>query len=239
MRFISYACVAGLCLAIGGCGSKGSSYKPTPAKGPEKASASSLTPETAFPLAVGNQWVYLAEMAAAPTGKQGGRIAQDIVWKVSKVENLPDGKRGTIDVLVKDKVTDRQVWLVTSKGVFQESMSMGKMKFNPPLPAMLFPMEDGRQFSWKGPSPRPFGNTITATSKSKVLAATIVDTQKEPLSAIPIETNTSFGSSQKGIAVSTAYFAPKVGMVRYNHAFRSPEGQSVTRLTLKSFRAAQ
>lgn len=242
MRVSSITCGLAAALIAAGCGSKGGSYKPTPAKSVEPTSPSALTADSALPLAKGNQWVYSIEVQGVTSKGQRIGFAQDVAWKVVDVKtSAAGGKQATVefrDAKNAAKVLDRQVWEVNSKGVFQRTMGLKPVRtFNPPIPAILIPATSGRSFEWKGLSPQPFGKPTIATSKSIIQDATTVDTGQESRSGIPVETRTKFPDG--GLSIGTTYFVPNVGIARYVHEFASKNGRMVTKMVLKTFRSVQ
>ncbi|HVL39119.1 MAG TPA: hypothetical protein VM328_06980, partial [Fimbriimonadaceae bacterium] len=139
---------------VSGCGSKGGVYQPKPAKGIPVAKVSPGEEASLMPLVVGNQWVY--EMAAQLTAPNGQRETRSgvIVYTVKSVKPnaTGDGKIATIEVRGEnaEKVGDVQVWEINKKGIFQRSISLKNVPFEPMLPAIVFPVETGRTFTWEG-----------------------------------------------------------------------------------------
>src|SRR5262249_1271038 len=117
---------------------------------------------------------------------------------------------------------DHQVWQITKKGIFQVSAGKQGNTYDPPQPALLFPPEPGRKFSWKGKGVTPAAEEGTQELESTVLSFQEVDTDRDKYWSIPVESRGTFeGPKAKGQIASVAYWAPKVGLVRYRQSVAS------------------
>jgi hypothetical protein len=238
-RCILFSVAVATSAVLVGCGGKGGgSYQPKADKTPPVVQVSPGKERMLFPMAVGNQWVY--DVSGMAVDNQGRQISfsGEVTWKVTKVEPAANGgTRATIDVSTQGKRNDQQVWMVDSKGLFQLSIGLGNKKtnFTPALPAIVFPVEPGREFNWKGIGVRPGLNPGSTATKSKIIGTKQVDVVTgPPMSAIEVKTDTDFGKSV-GSATSSAYFAPNVGIIRYVHEVRSKQPTRLV-LRLKSHR---
>ncbi|MFY9233207.1 MAG: hypothetical protein WAO58_01985 [Fimbriimonadaceae bacterium] len=231
-----FACAA----ALFGCGGKSGGYKPPAAsnKGEPKL-ATELTPQNAFPMAVGNQWVYTVEETAAAANGRTASGKGELVWKIASVKKTATGTQAMVEIIVKKKIVERQAWELNDKGLFQVSMGVtGKNLFEPPLPNLLFPATKDRAFSWKGTSMGDNGKRVNISVKGRIGAPRSVDTAKEPLAAVPVESIMTYPDPNTK-ATSTSFFAPNVGMVRYVSEMSTPKGRIARRVVLKSFRGVQ
>src|SRR5687767_3004211 len=131
MKMHCWIAVAALA-AVVGCGKGGGSYEPKPLKKP--ASATAAKDADLMPLAVGNQWTYEVTGQAVAKNGQVVQIAGELTWKVVKVDKSGGETRAIVDVVSKDKRTDRQEWLINSKGIYQVSIGLDNViRFTPPM----------------------------------------------------------------------------------------------------------
>lgn len=227
-------CVA----ALSGCGGKSSNYQ-AKVKADEPKLEEGLTRENVFPLSVGNQWVYAAEQVVMGPNGQGGSQKAEVAWKVTDVKDTPSGKRAVIEVRSGGKTVDRQVWELNSKGLYQISVGSDKPRpFSPPMPVLEFPATEGLKFTWKGTAIGSDNKPAAVSSVSTVQPVRAADTARDPIAAIPIESVMTYGKDGS-TATTTAFFAPKVGMVRLVTRIRTPRGDSDSKLVLKSFRSVK
>lgn len=225
-------------LIVAGCNrGGGGSYTPKPAKPVPTVKNSDLDSNSAMPLEVGNTWVYSIEWQGMSTSGSGSN-AEDVTWKVVKVEPVEGGKQATIEMSGRDGIRDRQLWRVTSKGVYQLSAGLkNPVTFNPPQPMVLFPADPKRTFEWKGQMMLPNNKMGPATIKSTILEPIVVDTGSKPMTAIPV--NSKFDYGKEGVGESDAYIAPNVGLVRYVIRIATPKMRVVQVLLLKSFKSGK
>lgn len=229
MTKLSLATIA-LLTAIGCSGGSNDSYVPAkkseipPAK-VEKGQEASL-----FPFKVGNSWTYTAKTAIQVQNRQTSREAE-VTFKITKVVDIPGGKKATLDLITNNKVVDRQVWLSTTKGIFQSSIGIAKVRnFSSPIPAIQFPVEPSKKFSWKGSD----GKTNMSYNFT-ILGPQEVDTDEKRMSGIAVESKgTSVAGKITEKTERTIWFAPGVGIVRIRESTASNVGVSELLLSLKS-----
>jgi hypothetical protein len=227
---------AGLVLASG-CGSGGSNYQPKPSKPIDPVALKPGEEATIFPMAEGNQWTYVAELSRQAGNSAAQVDTFDVVFAINKVEDTPNGKRAHVTVTVDqpNSKPDYQVWLLNDKGLYQISVGTGRVPFEPAQPAILFPAETGREFTWKGTGMTPIAAKGTLTTTSKVLAPQLVDAETGRYSAIPVETRGTFATSDaKGLVASTAYWSPGVGLVRFRQEIAINQVIAIQTLRLKA-----
>jgi len=201
-----------IAIALFGCkGGGGSAYVPKPV---EKITPASVKPgeeASLFPLAVGNEWTFVVEAAGADL-RTRRTMSGEVKLRVVDVQQEGDGKRATIEMLTNDKVNERQVWVVNSKGIFQIGKGAKEIQmYSTPQPVVIFPVEVGKTFSWKG-----LEGKVQRDYVSKVIGPQEVDTEEKRLSGIAIE---SKGNNKAGTTTEktegTIWLAPGIGIVRY------------------------
>lgn len=231
------SCLAAL--AVSGCtgGNKTDTYK---SKAPEK-----ITPVTIvagqeaelFPVKTGNTWVYTGE--TTQNTPQGSRSSKsEVTFRVTNVVETPQGKIATIEVTTDGVLSNRIKWRVGPTGIYQISQSVrdkaeGPIRdvpFEPPVPIVPFPVKHGSEITATAKGIRP-GATVGAF-KSKVLVEGVqeVDTEMGRFSALSTTSVASY--EEKGIKFETAsgaFWAPKVGVVRYIQeiAAMNPQGKVI------------
>jgi hypothetical protein len=219
-----------IAIVVGCSGGSGGGYVPTPAPKIPPAKLTSGQEASLFPMAVGNEWTYEIETITRTKTQQATRKV-DAIFRVVKVEKVGDGSRATLDLLSGDKVVDRQVWSINSKGIFQNSIGKDKVRlFSTPIPAIVFPVSEGQKFSWSGTDGK-----YKMTFNSTVRGSQEVDTAAKRLSAIAVD---SLGESVAGKITEktdrTIWFAPGIGIVRIRESTGSQVGLSEMVLYLKS-----
>lgn len=244
-RTSSLASFLGLAgLIASGCGSGGSSYEPTPTKPASELTFQPGEELSMFPLAVGNQWTYSAETTQAVQGKGSGSGKFELTLKVVKVTPIEGGNRAEIEVVTTQSTqadskagsrTDRQVWDVTKKGIYQLSVGTPAVPFEPSQPNLLFPPDADRKFSYKGTGITPAGGKGTIQLDCRILPMQRVDTENESYPAIPVESKGTFQvGNTKGQMASMAYWAPKVGLVRFRQELLGANAMLALTLKLKA-----
>lgn len=214
-----------------GCGSGGGAYVPKPIKAAEPVDVSTTDWSTIFPFKVGNQWTFDVQSVRMENGQQVSGSGE-VIFRCSKVTPVADGTKAEIEVIVNDKLNETQVWLVNAKGLYQISVGTKAIPFVPMQPAVMFPPEKDRTFTWEGTGMTPLGAAGTAKVKSTVDGPLEVDTGMGPMTAIGITSVTNATVNGKsGSTKSTTWWKPGVGVVRY---FSVTTGSSQT-LKLKSF----
>lgn len=169
-----------------------------------------------WPMKEGNQWTYTLTSVAPRDGRQAQTVSE-LTLRVEKVTPKADGVTAVLAVLDRDGArTETQVWDVDKQGIYQIRAGAKQVPFEPRQPALLYPPDPGKIFKWKGTGLLPVGSTGASESASKVLDAQEVDIEQGRVSAFPVETAVSFTLNRvKGISISTAYWKPGVGLVRY------------------------
>lgn len=220
LALFSVTCIC-LSLVTGCSSSKG--YKPTPTKDVEAVEPTKITAADLWPIKVGSAWTYEVTTSSSAPGATPQK--QTVVFTVDKVDPIADGVRFQLVQSVDGEKRDRQLWESTSKAISQVWIGEEKNLFTPPQPTITFPIETNREFAYKG-----IGPTLTSVLgpidvKSKILAPQIVDTGMGKISAIPVETlggytaNDPANGALKGQLRTVAYFAPKIGLVRFNQVY--------------------
>lgn len=201
---------------LGGCGGDVDSGEPKRAKPIEKAVFKPGDELNVWPMKEGNQWTY-SLTSVAPRDGRPVETKTEITLRVEKVTPIAEGVRAEIGIIDRDGAkTETQVWDFDKKGIFQVRAGVKMVTFNPRQPAILFPPDPGKMFTWKGTGLLPVGPSGQAESASKVLAAQEVDTEQGRVSAFPVESAVGFTlKGTRGVSISTAYWKPGVGLVRY------------------------
>ncbi|MBC8065969.1 MAG: hypothetical protein H7Y17_14140 [Chlorobia bacterium] len=219
----------GLAVTIG-CSGGSSSYVPKPPPKIEPVSLKAADGKNLFPFKVGNSWTF-ATKTVQRVGTKSQQKEIEATFKVAKVEETGGNTRATIELIIGKDVVDRQTWISNGKGIFQVNIGLKNVRqFSTPIPAIVFPIEPGKRFSWSGSD----GKSKMAYN-SEILGAQEVDTDMKRMSAIAIE---SKGTSVNGKVTEktdrTIWFAPKIGIVRIRESTSSTVGASELLLTLKS-----
>jgi len=213
-------------LVVAGCGSGGGgSYKPEAVKTVEPAKVAPGEEKSLYPLAVGNQWTYTLTQSGTVNGAQR-TASSEAVFKVTAIKPVGDGVQANIEVSIGGTLSEKQVWLVDSKGIFQMVGGAPAITFTPSQPQILFPPETGRKFSWKGVGPvagqptpdgRPTPMKPGSISASyEILGPQTVDTDMGPISAIAVQSSATMTVNGKQVSTpSITWWAPKVGLVRF------------------------
>lgn len=226
-------------IALAGCGSKGGGgYTPTAAKPVEMTKLAAGEEQSLLPLVKGNQWTFTIEQTTAANG-QNQRSTGEVTFRLAEVTPMGDGNKGVFELLVNGEVTDRQVWLVNSKGIYQLAIGKGATPFTPMQPAVTFPLEDNREFAWKGTGITPTGVLGSSTISNKVIGFQEVDTEAGRVGAYCIESKVDGAANGKKFAsVTQTWWQPKVGFVRLKQTIVVQNAQQIQTLRLKSFSPA-
>lgn len=169
--------------------------------------------ENIFPLMAGNEWDYDYQTSA-----DEGAITSSapLTVKVVKVSETADGTIGELEFTQNGVVTDRQTWLVNSKGLFALTEGKTGTKFDPMQPVVTFPIVPTSVFNWKGTGQMPDGTPGPMTTRSDVAQPVMADTSMGQLASIPVDSTTQFKINGKpAVSKSTMFFQRKVGLVRY------------------------
>ncbi|MEJ5170455.1 MAG: hypothetical protein WHU10_05660 [Fimbriimonadales bacterium] len=221
-------------LVVAGCGKSGE-YQPTPAQSVQPAVVARGEERVLFPLRAGNQWVYTIEDQQRRGNQSASRTAE-AVFRVASAEPAGDGVKAVVEVTVENTVSERQTWLVDSTGIYQLAGGRAGVTYEPKQPAILFPVDTGRTFQWKGKGLMPDGTTGTGTLNNKILGPQEVDTEMGRMSAFCVETSGTFQSQRgQGRMRSMVWWAPKVGLVRWRMELSVGDFGAVQTLRLKSY----
>ncbi len=218
-------------VAVGCSGGSGGGYVPTPVPKIEPIKVQTGQEASLFPLATGNSWTYSATTVAR-AANQTQQGTKDAIFKVTKVEDISGGKRATLELTIDDKVVDRQVWIVNSKGIYQVSVSGQRPRtFSTPIPAVTFPVEAGKKFSWSGSDGK-----AKMSYDSEIVGIGEVDTEMKRMSAVSIDAK---GSSTTNNVTEkterTIWFVPGIGIVRIRESTAGKNAASELLLSLKSY----
>lgn len=220
-------------LLAAGCGSSQGKYQPQPLKPLPPAAVKPGEEANLFPLKVGNQWTYSVE-SVTRIGAQTGTGRTEMVFKVLAVTPGANGSVAKIEVktTTPDAKPDIQSWAVNKSGIYQLAVGTPPIPFSPMQPVVMFPVETGRKFSWKGTGLTAGGKLGTSTVDSKVLPQQEVDGDGARYTAIGVDSRGTFSvGTAKGQMASLAFWTPNVGLVRYRHEVAF--GNRVEVLTLK------
>lgn len=228
--------IVGAIVIAGGCGKKDSGSKPDAGKKSEAASLPRGQETSLLPLAMGNQWVYTAEIV----GQGGSRIGttrSTLTLKVVKVTPTKSGVKARIQILNdRGDKPEFQNWFVNNKGIYQLTAGRKETGFVPPQPAILFPPDPSKKFTWSGTGFRPYGGIGPVTVKSDIRALQEVDTELGSMGAYPVHSVSEYTVDKKKVETeSTVWWSPKVGFVRYLQVVRTPDAAIRQILRLKSY----
>jgi hypothetical protein len=202
-------------LFVVGCGGGSGEYRPVAQAKTEEVpqvDVKQFNAQTTFPFKVGNEWTYLLDNTAANDSGQASREMQ-VTYKVVKV----DGSNAVLELSSPDRgLMERQIWRTTNEGVYQVAVGKDSVPFDKPQPAILFPVEIGRQSTWVGNGINPSGVKSPMTIRSKVLGIEEVDTEVGRFSAVAIEGEVEFKRPDgEGRAINKTWWVPEIGIVRF------------------------
>lgn len=236
-------------LAMTGCNSSGKSQssKIKPAEKVTPITIPAGSESDLLPVKAGNSWVYEATSSQqTPAGNRNQ--SSEVTFKVIGLEDTADGKEATMEVSSDGTVSDKLVWRVSPKGIYEVAGSMADpktkaltpVKFEPPLQVVPFPPTAGTEQTFTisgvrpGATPGPFSATVTVDGIQEV------DTASGRLSALSTTQVSTYSENNVRIkSTSTAYWTPKIGIVRYYQELVAvnDKGQTIqttTTLRLKS-----
>lgn len=193
-----------------------------------------LSEKSVFPAKTGSTWTYGYESAAQPTRLSPGGSGE-LTFKVTKVSDNANGKQIDLEIRRRGELTDRQRWLVNSKGLYQISAGVKEMiPFSPPQPLVLFDAKTNEPFNWKGTGLCPDGRAGKMQSRSTVLGTQEVDTETGRQAGVAVQTITTFENPKNrgGLQVIT-WFKPDTGIVRMKQTMLLPQGKVEMTLKLK------
>jgi len=191
---------------------------------------------TLFPAVVGNQWTFDAEGTSVTQGHNPVSEHLEVKFKVTKVEQTPNGKAVEIEISTTEKVTNRQRWLINKDGIFLTDTGLVLQPLEPMQPMLKFPVKDGEKYTWVGTG--PFGKVAKAkmSSDSVVKGSRLVDTEMGQMSAVLVDSNSKVDTGKtKGVTQISIWFKPGTGIVRLEQGLGFPGARQVETLRLKSF----
>ncbi len=234
-KFIPAALVTA-CL-IGGCGSS-SSTATTGTKAPPVAPAEVKPGDeaTLFPIAVGNQWTF-DEQEAIVAGNGQRRTGQaEVTLRISKVSDANGGKQVTLDVLTGGKLTNRQGWLLTKDGLFQNQTGLKLDPVKPPQPIAKFPIKEGEVTKWAGVGTFGDDHQAKQTSELTTKGSRLVDTDMGQVSAILFQSVSTIQTTKtKGTTEMSLWLRPGTGIAKIEQKIMFAAGRQIIELTLKNF----
>ncbi|MBI1756267.1 MAG: hypothetical protein HYR64_04070 [Fimbriimonas ginsengisoli] len=235
MRFSAHVGLGVLSLALAGCRAPQTAYQPTASPKVAEVAAREGLDQDLFPLTEGNEWKFTLEASRMTNGRVGRSASGIVAYRVTQVEKTPEEVRATVEISLNDLLTDRQVWLVNSKGLWQVSSGLKPNEFDPPQPIIPFPVREGAKFWWKGLAPFPNGKEGEVKLHGWILGRQEVDSAAGRYSAYAVQIDTSYDQGTDPVKTSaTFWFAPGVGMVRLQERFASKTVLALQLLKLKS-----
>lgn len=221
------ALVAG-CLSGCGASGKGSEYKSKPA---EKVPVASVEGREAdlFPAKKDNTWVYESTSTQA-TARGTQSKDSEVTFKITDVRETPEGKYVDIEVTTNREVGDKLTWLIGKDGIYESVSSYRKkvdqplisVEYKPAVPVLPFPAKENTVVNVSSNGVRPMSIPGPFEGKVKILGVQEVDTASGRMSALcseqrsEYETPSADGKSKLKVrSVSTAFWAPNIGIVRY------------------------
>lgn len=231
-------------VTVAGCGSKGGGTTYTP----KEVKTATVTPvaagedKTLFPIAVGNQWTYESASQAVVEGKPRS-VTQSITMEIKSIEPDGNGQKVSFELREEDVVKSTQIWKVDDTGVYQVSVKTetAEAKFNPPQCVLKFPVKVEEEWTYNGTAPSAVGAASKVSGKSINKGPQLVDSYAGQVSAYRVDTAHTIKGSlvQAGKTVplegtmnSSAFFAPKMGMVRLVQTVQGRAGAETVTLQL-------
>lgn len=204
------------CVALAGCNGGGGSYTPKPVATTPVQTAKEGLDQNYVPFAEGKQWTYTSETVRRVNGRMTKAPDQEVIYKITKVEKIPEGQQITWEIKVGDRVSDRQIWIATEKGIFQTVVGLKEKKFTTPQPLVLFPVSENQTFDWRGSGALPDGTLGSNVVKSHVDGMQEVDTEMGRVQGLAISSDLDFATSTgRGKGDSTIWLSPGLGIVRF------------------------
>jgi hypothetical protein len=136
-------------------------------------------------------------------------------------------------------VLSTQIWQVTKTGIYQASVQSGgtKQSFVPAQLVAPFPLkidaENPVKVPWKGTGVTGFGQS-TIESLTTTQGPVVVDTKAGQYSAYRFDTESKVTGpkGEQGTQVTTSFFSPKVGLVKFMQTFKAENGARTEKLEL-------
>jgi len=181
----------------------------------EVAKLSSGQEATLMPFTIGATWIYALETTRTINGRDAGGESGTIQFKVAKTVPKSGGTQAVIEVSREGQMTDRQIWLLNSKGLYQVAVGLNSALYTPMQPLVIFPVVENATFAFDGTGPTAVGKIGKMTGSGKILASQGLDTELGRMSGIPVESLSKFTTDNgQGQMENTTWFKPGVGIVR-------------------------
>lgn len=234
-------------LSLTGCNSSGGGgggYTPKPE---EKVAPITIVPgqeSDLFPVKAGNTWTY-EDNSTRVTGQGSASSTSEVTFKVTNVADTADGKVATIEISANGKLSDRLKWRVGPNGIYEVSGSergvgsnaLKEVAFEPPVPMVPFPVKPGSGLDVTSTGVRPAAGVGPLKTKLLVEGVQEVDTAMGRFSSLCTTSVSLYQAKEpktgeiiKFKATSSAYWTPKVGIVRYFQeiVMANSKGQSIS-----------
>lgn len=175
-----------------GCNKGGSSYKPKAEAAVVKANVGADLYKTLMPVKLGNEWTYDGTVTTQMNGARENRDVE-IRFVISKVDPFEDGQKFTLDVYVSGEPTEKQTWVLTSKGLFSSSVTSsdtGKevvSAYSPMQPILTLPLKEGAKTTWDGVGFRPGSGFGKSKLDTRYTGLQVVDSKAGSFEAIVVE----------------------------------------------------
>lgn len=219
-----------------GCGITKRGYVPQPVEKPEPVALAKGQERSLMPLSRDSVWTYKLTTEIYRDGELVGSGDQIVTYVVLKSEKSGDRTTATLELRSGDKVIDRQEMYQDATGLFQTTVGINPIvKFSPPQPILLSPVDEHKEFSYKGMGLKPDGKAGAFSSKSSIHESQSVDTDQGAFSAIPIETTINYGPESTKPGHNVTFFRPGLGIVRFRQETSSGRQLVVTTLRLKNY----
>ena len=182
-----------------------------------------------FPLTEGNDWTYSSQRRQSFPGRPSQTDVSDRVLMVTKVTETGQGTDAEIEVTGEDAAdTLLLLYRITDDGIYQLGHRRGddKLMYSEPFLLLPWPIKEGETFSWEGNGPL-LGTGAVGPMKTTVLVRGYieVDTHTDRYKACRVEVTETYTFDD--VEYNTAkvfWFAPRVGLVRYNESVRADTG---------------
>ncbi len=193
-----------------------------------------------FPAAEGNMWTYSVSTETEGGSNPPPKTNGEVQFQVSSARDDKDGHYANVAVHGATGIEDETTWLIKPDGVYQTAGNMSRVSYSPPMPLMKFPIASNEDLSWSGVGPTADGGTGKENMKINVSFAPQIDTDAGVVSGVCVETTGDFSSAKgSGTVETSAWFQPKVGLVRLVQKVVRGEQTTTTTLRLKSSNLGQ
>lgn len=184
-----------------------------------------------FPMKKGNTWNYSAETETV-SGAQKSEGTIDLDFVMDNVRTDGQTRHSQISVYSSNRLSETQRWDLTDKGLFQVSAGADQVRYEPPQPFILFPTAQNESLTWVGSGEMADGKVGTSVTYIRILKPQITDIDGGSVTAVPVESHGFFKTANGlGYFNSTAWFQPRVGIVRIVQYLR--QGAVQTRIIVR------